>query len=231
MTHPWVKDFGNRQLLRHFQVIGGPVFHVPVFGNRPKHPDKSIASQMHLPAFLGYRHGGQGQVPRSLGVHPPVGPQLAQPEPSLIPDGFQILQAGIPTVEEHPTGLKAPPLRHLQHPPEVAVLGQSAQGTVIDPEIAGYQRIAISPQQGQQVDAPYHSLMLAAPMPELQCRSSNAGTPVPSAWRRACPGWCRPAPAPPPPVAPIPGFPATAPPCRGLSPQQTGECVMGWSLR
>lgn len=103
-------------LLRHFQVIGGPVFHVPVFGNRPKHSDKSIASQMHLSAFPGYRHGGQGQVPRSLGVHPPVGPQLAHPEPSLIPDGFQILQAGIPTVEQHPTGLKAPLELELSHP-------------------------------------------------------------------------------------------------------------------
>jgi len=36
-------------LLRHLQVIGRPVFRVPVLGNRPKYPDKPKALQMHHP--------------------------------------------------------------------------------------------------------------------------------------------------------------------------------------
>ena len=115
-------------LLRHFQVIGGPVFHVPVFGNRPKHSDKSIG-------FLGYRHGGQGQVPR-FGVTRRLDRNWLSQNP-LIPDGFQILQAGIPTVEQHPTGLKAPPLR----PPASAGSGRSWSDRSGDGHRLGNRRV------------------------------------------------------------------------------------------
>ena len=128
---------------QHCPVIGGPVFHVPVLGNRPQHSAKPIAAPLRRLTFLlaGYRHGGQEPVPRSLGVHPPVGPQLAgSARTGPVPDRFQILPAGLPTVEPDPTGLQAPPLRH--PPPASAGSGRSWSVRSGDGHRPGKRRVA-----------------------------------------------------------------------------------------
>ncbi len=51
---------------------------------------------------------------------------------------------------------------HQRYPPEMIVLGQSAQWLVIDPDIAGQQRVAVGPEQRHQVVAP-HPLSRLAP--------------------------------------------------------------------
>ena len=64
-------------LLRHFQQVAQCS---TIFGDRPKHPDKPIASQ--APAGPpGVSPLAKGKFP-ALGVHPPVGPQwLSQNHP------------------------------------------------------------------------------------------------------------------------------------------------------
>ena len=60
--------------------------------------------------------------------------------------------------------MEAAGLGPLKHRQEVVVLGQAVLGLVVEPVVAGYDPIAVGPDDGDQVDAPDDPLVLARPV-------------------------------------------------------------------
>jgi hypothetical protein len=82
----------------------------------------------------------------------------------VLSNPFQVLQAGIPAIEEHGVGLESPAFGGLEHGEEVIVLGQIVLGLVVDPRVQGKRAIAIGPHQADQIDATDDRLVLARPV-------------------------------------------------------------------
>ena len=146
--------------------------------------------------------------------------QLAQPEPPVNPYLFQVFQAGIPAVKKHVLRLKTSLLSRGQHVSKVVVLTVPTQRFIVNPKIAGNQRLSISPQQGKQVDAHHHPMMFATPMTGHQFHLPGIRFVQSGVVQHQNPSLR---------LYQSPGFLPQRLGVGRLSPQQAGEGVMGWS--
>ena len=105
-----------------------------------------------------------GPIAPAVEVHLAVDLQLRQEGPAEVADLLEVLQAGIPAVEEDGPGAEPAALGRVDHGAEVVVLGQAVDGLVVDPVVQRQDAVAVGPDQADQVDAPDHRLVLARPV-------------------------------------------------------------------
>src|SRR5207245_2678639 len=108
-------------------------------------------------------HLTQRPGPSVLAADDPVGPQSGQPVPAEVADLLEVLQAGIPVIEQDVSRGEAPAPGHQEHLPEVVVLGL-AVGLAEEAVIAGDPPVTVAPEQGDQVDPADDLLLLARPV-------------------------------------------------------------------
>src|SRR6202451_4776698 len=159
----------------HLEVAGRPVVRVAVCGDHPEHTDRPITRQMnHTPRHRElHRADGLGLAE----VHPylAVGLQPAQPGPAQTAEQRKVVQAAVPTVEADTLGVQTTLEGGTQLLGEQVVLAVAVVGLVIDAVVAGDVAIPIGPDQGQEVDALDHGVVLARPVPADQVNLAGIG--------------------------------------------------------
>ena len=155
--------------LLHLQVVGHPVPHVRIFGDRLKHADEAELAKMDVEgdALLKQQLSGL-DVEVSVQTDDAIGGQSGQEGPPHLPDTLEVLDGGVPGIEQHAGWLEAPFLGLLQHLSEVIVLGLAIGGLVVDAVVHRDEPLAIGPEQGDEVDALHDLLVLARPVPAHQ---------------------------------------------------------------
>jgi hypothetical protein len=84
--------------------------------------------------------------------------------PAVRPNGLQILQAAVPTIEGNEARMKAALLSGHEHDTEVDVLGHTIDRLVVEAIVAWDGVCAITPQQRDQVDAHDDMMVFAGPV-------------------------------------------------------------------
>ena len=119
---------------------------------------------MDLSAISGDVNRPNLAIALPIGVNLTIFLQPAEPGPLQAAQPFQILQASIPAIESHQFRRESTLLSLTQNLPEVVFFAQAIFFLVVQAEIARQTRLAIRPQQGEQVDPFDDRLMFARPM-------------------------------------------------------------------
>src|SRR5271165_889360 len=85
----------------HAQVVGRPPFRVAVWGVEPEDADRSVAGQVQDGARGADGHFVKGPGTAISGGYLAVALQPGQPEPAIVADLLEVLQAGVPAVSHH----------------------------------------------------------------------------------------------------------------------------------
>lgn len=159
-------EFGESQSMEfvHAEVVGGPMCRVAVWGNDPKHFGLTIARQPD------HRSGGGDRLlidgPRLAVIETDlaIAFQSREENPAETSDVLEVFDAGVPTVEEHGSGLKAAFVSGLEHLREVIVLRLLIALLVVNAIVAGIKSVAVGPDRRDQIDAADDGMMIAGPV-------------------------------------------------------------------
>src|SRR3954451_9942557 len=149
---------------RHRYHVRCPVFRVTVWGVKPEDLDQSVPFQMHHRSVCRDSARLKRSVPGSIRVNMPISFQARKPVPVEAANRLEVLQAAVPTVEGDKAREKAALLGGLEHGTEMSILGQTIHRLVIEPIVAWDGVCAITPEQGDQIDATHHTMVLARPV-------------------------------------------------------------------
>ena len=141
-------------ILRHLRIIGDPEFRIVVFGDKPEDQDVPIAAQVDDQPFLGDRHlGNRHCLAAARERDQAIALQARQEGPLPLPQRLEILQAGVPAIEQHVARDQAAGLGGFQHRAEVRVLRLPTGRQGVHPEVARDEPLPVRPEKRQQVDA------------------------------------------------------------------------------
>src|SRR6185312_13595347 len=161
--HGSVCNFGPRRVISSAACMH-EISESTVSGDHLEDPDRPEPLQVNDRPLGGDRHLGDGPVTLAVEVHLAVDLQLGREGPAARPDRLEILRARVPAIEGDTTWLEAAGLGLLEHRQVVVVPGHAVLGLVVDPIVAGDDRVTIGPDQADQVDAPDDPLVLARPV-------------------------------------------------------------------
>src|SRR3954451_3726390 len=148
----------------HRHHIGGPILRVTVWGVNPEDLDHPKPFQMHHRPIGRELALPKRSIAPPIGIHVPIALERREPVPAQAANGLEVLQGAVPTVEGDKTREKAALFGSLEHGAEVSILGHAVHRLVVKPIVAWDGVCAITPQQGDQVDARDDAMVLARPV-------------------------------------------------------------------
>ena len=150
--------------LCHSHFVRRPVFNVAVLGHQLEYLDKSISFQMKDGAGLRNLNFAYAAVAFTVWINQTITLELCQPKPPQIANGFEIIDAAVPTIKQDAGWLEAALFGRLEHLAEMIVLRRAICRLVIEAIIARYMAVAIGPQKRDEINTANHLAMFARPV-------------------------------------------------------------------
>lgn len=139
-------EFAKGGILQGQVQLGGcPVFSVTVCADGPEDLDPAITLEMDLAALRRDKDLADGSSSAAIDTDLAIALQLGQPMPTQRAQQLQVVEAAIPTVEEHQRGRKATSVRLKDHRLKMIVLAQLVLLLVVEPKVARQTTGAIGP--------------------------------------------------------------------------------------
>jgi len=150
--------------LRHIHFVRSPVFNVAVFGYELEYLYESVSLQVQYAGRLPNVNFTDSSVATSVRINLAVTLKLRQPKPSQIANGFEIIKAPVPAIEQYTFGSEATLLGGSEHLSEMIILCRAICRLVIKAIITRYIAVAIGPQKCNEVDTAYDFAVFARPV-------------------------------------------------------------------
>src|ERR1044071_2727701 len=150
--------------LRHSHLVRRPVFNVAVWGHQLEYFDKAVSLQMHKGARLANLHFAYAAVACSVRINLAIALELCQPKPSQIANGFEVIEASVPTVKQDTGRLKASLFSCKKHPSKMIILRRAIRGLVKEAIVTRNVTVAIGPQKRDEINTANHLSMFTRPV-------------------------------------------------------------------